>query len=302
MSAPRVFFVLLALALSPRLADAQQSRPSSQLAGWWEERILTPPSIVGLFAPYRAGGGIAEAPAIPDRAGESVHPIPIRTAFAIPNAGFPLFTFDERYYEDPVEDPAESLLEEPVPPAPARAETVQRRAETVYYDIEGRSWSDLAAALRARGPRAHGRQFFGLTEWEMSVEYRPTEGGAGCAIDDLTIEVSVTTHLPRWSRAVAAPTSLRRAWNRFVAALGQHEQGHRALAERAAETVSRRLLAASASTCDRLDAEARREVATVMEEYEARQLAYDADTEHGRTQGAVWPPARGQHISAQRGR
>ena len=132
----------------------------------------------------------------------------------------------------------------------------------------------------------------------MSAGYRPIEDGGGCAIDDLTIEVSVTTHLPRWSRAAAAPSSLRGAWDRFVTALDQHERGHRVLAERAAETVRHRLLTISAPTCDRLDVEARQEMSVVMQEYERRQLAYDAETGHGRTQGAVWPPAHGQHLSA----
>jgi len=292
----RILFVLLVLALSPRAAEAQRS--ASSPANWWDAQALASLPIIEPGTAHRAGGGIVDAPAAPHLAVESVRPIPVRDAFAVPNVGFPLFALDERHPARPTNEPVEPRLVETALPDPAGSETVQRRAETVYYDIEGRSWSDLAAALRERGPRAHGRQFFGLTEWEMSVEYRPIAGGAGCAVDDLNIEVSVTTHLPRWSRAAAAPTTLRRAWGRFVAALGQHEQGHRVLAERAAETASRRLRAASAPTCDRLDAEARSEVATVMGEYERRQLAYDAETGHGRTQGAVWPPAHGRHASA----
>jgi predicted secreted Zn-dependent protease len=295
--ASRIFFVLLVLALSPRAA-AQHSLTSSHPGGWWNEEALAPLPIYGSGTFHREAGGIVDAPAAPFLVAESVRPIPARDALAVPNVGFPLFALDERHPERPTNEPAEPRPAETALYAPAESETVQRRAETVYYDIEGGSWADLAAALRERGPRAHGRQFFGLTEWEMSVEYRPVADGAGCAVDDLTIEVSVKTHLPRWSRAAAAPTPLRRAWNRFVAALGQHEQGHRVLAERAAETASRRLRAASAPTCDRLDAEARREVATVMQEYERRQLAYDVETGHGRTQGAVWPPAHGHQVSA----
>lgn len=309
VSVPRLLLVLLLLALSPRLAEAQRPHASSHLGGWWDEQALVPPSIFGPSAPHRAGGGISDEASAPRFAAEAVRPIPVRAPSAVPNVGFPLFALDRSRAPIPTAD--NSARAEPHPEvstpavtstAPARTGTVQRRAETMYYDIEGLSRADLAAALRERGPSVHERQFFGLTEWEMSVEYRPIEGGAGCVIDNLTIEVAVTTHLPRWSRTAAAPAALRRAWDRFVTALDQHERGHRVLAERAAETVRQRLLAASAPTCDRLDAEARREMAVVMQEYETRQRAYDAETEHGRTQGAIWPPRHDHPLSVRSAR
>lgn len=297
MFAPRVYLVLLLAALSPRLAEAQRPLDPLQPGGWWDERALAPLSIYGPEAAHRAGGGISDEASASRFAVEATRPIPVRAPLAVPNASFPLFALDEGHAARP-----ESTTPTVAPMSPVRAGTVQRRAETVYYDIAGLSRTDLAAALREHGPEVHGRQFFGLTEWEMSAGYRPVEDGSRCAIDDLTIEVSVTTHLPRWSRAVAAPSSLRRAWDRFVAALDQHERGHRVLAEDAAETVRHRLLAISAPTCDRLDGVARREMTTVMQEYERRQLAYDAETEHGRTQGAVWPPAHNHQLSARRSR
>jgi predicted secreted Zn-dependent protease len=306
VSASRALFVLLLLALSPHVAEAQRSLVASHPGGWWDEQPLAPLPIHGPDASHRAGGGISDGASAPRSEAESMRPISVRSPLAVPNAGFPLFALDE---QPSATDYAESTASRPETTTPtvasmpsARTGTVQRRAETLYYDIEGLSRMDLAAALREHGPTIHGRQFFGLTEWEMSAGYRPVEGESGCAIDDLTIEVSVTTHLPRWSRAAAAPSSLRSAWDRFVAALDQHERGHRVLAERAAETVRHRLLVLSAPTCDRLDVRARQEMSVVMQEYERRQLAYDAETGHGRTQGAVWPPAHSHHLSARRSR
>jgi predicted secreted Zn-dependent protease len=175
---------------------------------------------------------------------------------------------------------------------------VAAHAEKVYYEIEGLSRAEISAALRAHGPDVRGQQFFGLTEWEMGVEYRAVEVESGCAIDGLKVRVSTETHLPRWPGDAVASSALSGAWDRFITALDHHEDGHRVLAEEAAETVRRRLLAVSAPTCGRLDGVAQREMAAVMQEYEARQLAYDAETDHGRTQGAVWPPARAEHLSA----
>ncbi|MEP0546279.1 MAG: DUF922 domain-containing protein [Rhodothermales bacterium] len=163
-------------------------------------------------------------------------------------------------------------------------------AEKVYYDIEGDTPHALAVQLGKRGPQARGRRFFGMTEWEVNAEYRWRERPSGCSIDELTVHVAVQTHLPRWRRPAHASPSLRGAWSQFLAALDGHEDGHRALAEEAAESIRRRLGALRARTCGRIEAQAHREMVALLNEYERRNLAYDAETGHGRTQGAVWPP------------
>jgi predicted secreted Zn-dependent protease len=127
-----------------------------------------------------------------------------------------------------------------------------------------------------------------MTEWEVSAGYRPVAGANTCGLTGLTVEVVITTHLPRWDRSTAAPESLSNAWDRFLHALTEHEDGHRALAKEAADVIRQRLLAATAPACERLDLVAQREMAAVMQEYEVRNHAYDAATGHGRTQGAIW--------------
>jgi predicted secreted Zn-dependent protease len=223
---------------------------------------------------------------------DAVRRIPARAPLALPNAGFPLFAPGHADAESPRagNTSAETAATaEAVATAEGRAAgSVRARAETVYYEVSGTSEADLAAALRTRGPKVRGRQFFGMTEWEVSAGYRPVTGAGACSIDALTVEVAVTTHLPRWARTPSAPRSLSRAWERFLRALTEHEHGHRALAEEAADAIRHRLATVTASTCERIDGEAQREMAAVMREYEARNRAYDAETGHGRTQGAVW--------------
>lgn len=244
-------------------------------------------------APGSAGGGIATAaPEV-----ERVRRIPIRAPFLLPNDGFPLFGLSETRaasvpsgeVEHGVSATAAAPAVEPKAEVAApMAGRVRTRAETVYYAIEGTSRADLSAALRTRGPNLRGRRFFGMTEWEVSAGYRPVEEGGACRIDGLTVEVAITTHLPRWNRSVAVPASLRASWERFLHALDQHEHGHRVLAEEAGEAIRHRLLATTAPACDGLDLAAQRAMAAVMQEYEARNHAYDAKTGHGRTQGAIW--------------
>ena len=249
----------------------------------------------------RAGGGAVGEAFWSREVAERVTRIPVRAPLALPSAGFPLFLpealasassrrHDTEAASALTAEAATPAVEAFAPAAAPRSGVVRKRTESVYYEVDGVSRAALAAALRERGPELFGQQFFGMTEWEVSAGYRPVEGAAGCAIDDLTVQVEITTHLPQWRRAAAAPQELKGAWDQFLSALDRHEHGHRALAEEAAEAIRHRLLSVSTPACDRLDPMAQREMSAVMREYEARNLAYDSETGHGRTQGAVWPP------------
>lgn len=169
--------------------------------------------------------------------------------------------------------------------------TVQVHNETVYYDVEGYTAHTLLAGLTEHGPVVNGKRFFGLTEWEVNAEYRWVEHATRCSIDDLTVRVSVKTHLPQWRAPVEASFDTRAAWTQFVTALDEHEGGHRRLAEEAGEAIRWRLISLHTPTCDRIRGEAQRAVVAVLDEYDAHNRTYDAETGHGRTQDAVWPPA-----------
>ena len=175
-------------------------------------------------------------------------------------------------------------------PLPSDPGIVSLRIEKVYYDVEGETPDALAAQLVRYGPQVSGKRYFGLTEWEVNAEYRWVRQPIGCSVHSLFVQASVQTHLPRWGRSAAASRELRGAWNRFLHALDWHEHGHRALAEEAAEAIRVRLAALHAPSCAHLEAQAHRAVIVVLNEYETYNNAYDVATDHGRSQGAVWPP------------
>jgi predicted secreted Zn-dependent protease len=173
----------------------------------------------------------------------------------------------------------------------AQPGTVSIHVEKVYYDVEGSTPDALAAQLGRHGPQVSGERYFGLTEWEVHAEYRWDKGRGGCRIKNLRVRASVQTHLPRWRRAATAPTPLSGAWRRFLAALDWHEHGHRILAEEAAESIRVKLAALRAPDCAQVEASAYEEMYAVLNEYERYNEDYDAATDHGRTQGATWPPS-----------
>lgn len=243
----------------------------------------------------RAGGGVAggvraDRAAVADGAWKA----PVRAPLTLPAPDLTLFAPEYLTTAVPVAVPASSGSVPASAPtvvgSVASAGVVRARSETTYYDVRGKSREDLAAALRRNGPNIRGSRFFGLTEWQVSVEYRPADEAERCAISDLTVHIAVETHLPRWTPSAEASKNLHGAWDHFVAALDEHERGHRVLAEEAAEAIRHELARVQAAACDQLDPLAQRAMTAVMSTYESRNLAYDAETGHGRTQGAVWPP------------
>ncbi len=253
-------------------------------------------SMLGRPALDRAGGGVAGG--VPAIGAERAWKAPARAPLALPTPELTLFVPEYlRSAPMPVPTPELASGAEVFEPAALHVATsavsagvVRARSETTYYDVRGTSREALAVALQRQGPRIHGSRFFGLTEWEVSAEYRPAVAASTCAISDLTVHVAVETHLPRWTPPVGASADLHGAWDRFVAALDEHEHGHRVLAEEAAEAIRQQLASVRAAACDQLDSMAQQAMTEVMSTYESHNLAYDAETGHGRTQGAVWPP------------
>ena len=159
------------------------------------------------------------------------------------------------------------------------------------YAVRGRTADDLLGAMVQGGPRAHGTTYFGLTVTQVEFRYMRRPGTAGCALDDVRIDLGVVIHLPEWvDQTRDAPFEVRREWPRFTRALRHHEDGHRAIAERGAVRTFEALSALRTPDCSTMDAAARALAQQVAAETDREQERYDARTGHGRTQGAVWPP------------
>ena len=184
------------------------------------------------------------------------------------------------------------------PPAPASLGVVVENVEFTYYEVEGNSPQEIAAALATHGPEYGGHRFFGMTEWSLTADYDRNDGPAGCTLSEITVEMDVETRLPYWRRSSARDARLRTDWYQFLGALDRHERGHRELAREAADVVRQRLATLRTPTCDTIRQEARKAAIAVMDTYDARHRAYDSSTGHGYVQGAVWPRLEKPHTEA----
>jgi predicted secreted Zn-dependent protease len=171
-----------------------------------------------------------------------------------------------------------------LPPGPHTVEV-----DSVYR-ISGFSHDDLLREMLRKGPGTDeiGTRFgLHLSQWRYGYEYRSSPGL--CRLTEAQVLLRSVIITPEWTNVSTAPQELSRGWRPFVAALRTHEEGHRNRAKALGVFLWQALLGLEASSCDELERRVRDTAESVLADGREAQLAYDRDTGHGSTQGAVWP-------------
>ena len=160
-----------------------------------------------------------------------------------------------------------------------------------WYDVEGDTETELRAQLDARGPEdTGGQRHDAYTAWHVTWKFPFSEGAEGCSTGPVTTAVHINITLPRWRGPEDERDPLVRRWRRYLDALKEHESGHRETGFRAATDITETLPALPPKpTCEQADEAANAAAREVLERYRAGDIAYDAETRHGATQGAVFP-------------
>jgi predicted secreted Zn-dependent protease len=175
--------------------------------------------------------------------------------------------------------------------APSAPAEVRHTAERTYYDVVGDSAEALRTQIQALRPRGEdGGRYDAYTRWKLEWRYLYREQRDGCRRTSFRTHLTTTIHLPRWQAPPDAAPDLRQRWEAYVAALDRHERHHEALAIEAADALERRVGAIDrAADCKTLEAEVNAAGEAVIEDYRARQRAYDVETGHGRSEGVRFP-------------
>lgn len=168
---------------------------------------------------------------------------------------------------------------------------VQVSEHVRLYEVRGNTAAEVALQLRSLGPTDEtGRRFHALTTWEISWVHRQVTDDEGCRVASIQTYLEVTTTLPKWTPSSSAPAALISSWSRYMQALKLHEAGHKRLGVEAAQEVQRSLsVMPGATDCAMLNTAMQQTGQAVVQEYEERSRWYDEQTQHGVTQGAVFP-------------
>ncbi len=163
-------------------------------------------------------------------------------------------------------------------------------AQVVYYEVVGNSATKLRHELNNKGPLKDGRRFDAYTTWRVTWTYFYAPAGKGCRLTEISTLLDGTIELPRWERNGRASDSLVRKWERYLAALRIHEDGHYAHGVAARNEIQ--ALGQSfqiTGSCTTMAEAFNDEAKSILAKYGAMDATYDRDTGHGKSQGAIFP-------------
>lgn len=166
--------------------------------------------------------------------------------------------------------------------------------QTRYYNVEGDSPQSIRQSMNTQRRMFVKGGYDAYVSWFLAWRFRYDDDLKGCKINTVSTKLKVRYILPRWvggersSSKILIATKAR--WQKYYAALLEHEHGHRDWGINAATAIEQRLLAMPyARDCLSLRRDAQSLAVRVLANYLRREKHYDRDTRYGATQGAVFP-------------
>jgi predicted secreted Zn-dependent protease len=163
---------------------------------------------------------------------------------------------------------------------------VSESLDYLYYTANADSRYSLLSVLNKASPiKINNRTFHGLTKWNVKWNYRWFEQPDGrCKITKVTTKYTSSIQLPELT---GADSTQEQAFNTYLTALRTHELGHYDIGKQAADIIDSGIASLpEMSSCKEIETAANGLGYQTLDEYRAKEKQYDADTGHGKTQGA----------------
>ena len=179
-------------------------------------------------------------------------------------------------------------------PGSARAQNALRWT-TNYYAVTGATLVAIRQSLRQSRPWKARSTLDGLTEWRIDWRFNVTPSDRGCRCSSFTTQTTITTTLPLWRAPTNVADGVKAAWDRYAAALGQHEASHAGYALLAVAELHKRVKRIEQDQdCIIMKKRINDAGQEVVAEYRRLDRDYDQRTRHGATEGAVLPARIGR--------
>jgi len=114
------------------------------------------------------------------------------------------------------------------------------------------------------------------TEWFPRYDYEAT----GEVVSSAAVAIEIRIKMPEWTGYSTATDAERIEWDRFLAALQRHEQGHVELVVEHLSDVDELLIGKSIES-------AKQSWKSALVTLKTASRTYDQETDHGRKQGAI---------------
>jgi predicted secreted Zn-dependent protease len=156
----------------------------------------------------------------------------------------------------------------------------------VLFPVWGETLHQVGAGVHGH---LHGG-FAGYSNWHLSYNTELHESLWGkCTVKKISLNFQSKLILPHWQSSGAFNANVQPTWDRFIAALRVHEQGHVQIALAQAQALVVALEAMSplqGDHCDPLLKRVRQHFDQAIQAVVAASDRYDVMTKHGVTQGA----------------
>lgn len=155
-------------------------------------------------------------------------------------------------------------------------------ATIIYYEISGSTENELRQQLDSLSPRGYDN-FKGdaITDWHINWTWIGY-GNSTCDLTSTEVTYNIGVTMPRWESPQDASPELITKWNNYIQALTEHEKGHVGFVVENYKSVE---TAIKNATCDTAESVAQAALLPIRQ----HDIDYDAETNHGATQGARFP-------------
>ncbi|MCW2922502.1 MAG: putative secreted Zn-dependent protease [Thermoleophilia bacterium] len=169
--------------------------------------------------------------------------------------------------------------------APTAGAARTERVTTATYVVTGSTEDEIRASLDARHPGG----FDARTNWYVTWSYASAMRSGRCHVTTSKVHTKIAFTYPRWAAPADASAELATSWTTYMGKLRVHESGHARIGRGVAARVQNVLTATTAATCASLDRALPGLVQPQFTWGNAADVSYDRRTQHGATQGAVFP-------------
>lgn len=161
----------------------------------------------------------------------------------------------------------------------------------VSYRVFGNTAAQIHSQLEQCGPRSTGTaaDFTGQTDYSLSWQYDLASDGEECSLTDVRVGLHTAIALPSWQPASSATKGLDDRWQQFANGLYTHEAGHVSIDKAYAAKLTLDLKSMPEQPCGDAASMVHALAAADVSALNRANDAYDVQTDHGATQGAVLP-------------
>ncbi len=153
---------------------------------------------------------------------------------------------------------------------------------TNYYNIQGLTENDLRQQMNTLGPTDSYGRHDAYTKWDI-IWSKPC--------NELPfVRINIVFTFPKWIKPGNPDSNLDSKWTKYIEALKNHESGHQDIATGATQEIMDALYSLPFSNnCVEHNQRVINLGNEILDKYKQQEVQYDISTNHGRTQGAVFP-------------